>query len=83
MAEQLTQKVAETKTTTVLRMIFTLENAKTAQFNLTNPKSGVTRTEVDDIMTEMIEDRFILKDNNEATKIKEAYIYQTNKIDLA
>lgn len=80
---ELTQKVAATKTTTVLRMVFKLENGKTAQFNLTNPKSGVTKTEVDDIMTEMIEDRAILKDNSEATGIKESYIYQTNKIDLA
>lgn len=77
------ENVAETKTTTVLRMIFGLENGKTAQFNLTNPKSGVTKTEVDDIMTEMIEDRVILKDNSEATKIKDIYIYQTNRIDLA
>ncbi len=76
--------MGETKTTTVLRMIFSLENGKTGQWNLTNPDATkATRVAVDGIMNEIIEDQFFLKDDSEATEIKDSYIYQTNKIDLA
>lgn len=75
--------MGETITVRVLRMIFLLEDSKTMQWNLTNPKDGVTKQEVRAMMDEMIEDQFILSNEKEATEIKDAYIYETNKIDLA
>lgn len=74
--------MGETITTTVLRMIFIVENGKTTQWNLPNPKTGITKTEVETFMNRVINDEAILYQNQEAVEIKDAYIYQTNKIDL-
>ena len=67
----------------VLKMNFAAESGKTCALSLEDPKTGLTKTEVDDVMTEMIEDRAILYNNSEATKIKDAYIYETNTVALA
>lgn len=75
--------LGETQTTTVLRMIWSLIQGGTLQWNLPNPISGIQKTTVDDFMSEMIDDQALLKNNSEASDIKDAYIYQTNKIDLS
>lgn len=66
-----------------LKMLFVIESGKTCTFSVDDPKNGLTKTEVDDVMNEMIEDRAILYNNSEATNIKDAYIYETNTVALA
>ena len=66
----------------VLKMLFTVESGKTCTFSIEDPKTGLTKTEVDTVMNEMIEDQAILYNNSEATEIKDAYIYETNTVAL-
>ena len=68
--------------TRVLKMVFVLENSKTMTWSMSYPKTGLTRATVTSFMNEIIEDEFIRYNNNEATEIKDAYIYETNKIEL-
>lgn len=77
------KQLRETETTRVLRMIWSTEANATIQWNLPNPKSGIAKSEVDGFMSEAIDDQFLLKDNHEINDIKDAYIYETNKIELA
>lgn len=70
-------------TTNVLRMIFTLANTKTKTYNLADPATGLTLAAVQAVMNNMITNEVVLVNNVEATAFKDAYIYQTNKIDLA
>lgn len=73
----------DTITTSVLRMIFTLADNKTKTYNLPDPKSGLTKAGVQSVMEDMITNEVVMVNNVEATAFKDAYIYQTNKIDLA
>lgn len=73
----------DTVTTNVLRMIFTLANTKTKTYNLADPANGLTLAAVQAVMNDMITNEVVLVNNVEATAFKDAYIYQTNKIDLA
>lgn len=73
----------DTVTTSVLRMIFTLADGKTKTYNLPDPKSNLTKAETKAVMDDMVTNEVIMVNNVEATAFKDAYIYQTNKIDLA
>lgn len=66
----------------VLKMLFTVESGKTCTFSIEDPKDGLTKAEVGGVMNEMITDEAILYNNSEATKIKDAYIYETNTVAL-
>jgi len=66
-----------------LKMFFVVNGGKTCALNLEDPKEGLTKVEVAGVMNEMISDNAILYNNNEATEIKDAYIYETNTVELA
>lgn len=66
-----------------LKMFFVVNGGKTCALSLEDPKTGLTKLEVESLMNEMITDEAILYNNNEATEIKDAYIYETNTVELA
>jgi len=69
--------------TRVLKMIFVLNGTTTtATWTLADPKAGITKSEVATFMNNCITDSVVFKENAEATEIKDAYIYQTEKIEL-
>lgn len=67
----------------VLKMLFTCENGKTVTWNLENPNTGITYLEVSTVMDNMITDEFILYNGSRASEIKNAYIYETNTVELS
>lgn len=71
-----------TTSKTVLKMLFTVEDGKTVTWTLENPKSNLTYDEVSEFMDAVIDAQGILYNENKATEIKDAYIYETNKIEL-
>lgn len=74
--------VKDTITTRVLKFSFTCSGGAVKTYTLADPKQNLTDTEVRGVMDEMIEDEVVIYNQNEATDIKDAYIYETNKIDL-
>lgn len=66
----------------VLKMVFVVNGGGTMTWNLNYPKEGLTKVEVAGVMNEMISDNAILYKNNEATEIKEAYIYVTQYVEI-
>ena len=74
--------VKETSTTNVLRIIFTLEGGGTITWNLQEPSNELTRTQVDTWAQGVITNQVIEKNAENATALKEAYLYSTTKTDL-
>jgi len=66
-----------------LKMFFIVNGGKTCALSLEDPKTGLTKVEVAGVMNEMITEDAIVYNNNEATEIKDAYIYETNTVELA
>lgn len=66
----------------VLKMIFYVQGGKTCTWNLADAKTDLTKTEVESFMNDVITDQVITYNGNKAQQIKEAYIYQTNKVEL-
>ena len=64
-------------------MFFVVNGGKTCTMSVEDPKTGLTKTEVATVMNEMITDNAILYNDNEAIEIKDAYIYETNTVELA
>lgn len=69
--------------TSKLTMVFELADAKEFKLNLVDPKENLTKAEVDTVMQNIIDSNAILKDEQAATGIKEAYITTTTKTVLA
>ncbi len=66
-----------------LKMVFTLENDNVLTFSLQDPKEGLTQAEVEAAMQSMITKRAVVAGGSYAKSIKEAYIYETDKQELA
>ena len=70
-------------TTRVLKMSFYVNNGGTMTWNLKYPRTNLTKVEViNGVMNEMINDEAILYKNNEATEVKDAFIYETRTIEI-
>lgn len=71
--------------TNVLKMVFTnTSGSKSTTWNLTDPKEGVTQSQVVAVMNTCIDKAIPLVNNYpDNVMIKDAYIYQTEKVELA
>jgi len=66
-----------------LKIIMNLPGGKTLTWSLADPKSGLTKTEVETLINDMITRSAILVAGVEPESFKSAYVYETNKVDLA
>lgn len=69
--------------TEVLKIMMNLPGGKTLTWSIADPKSGLTKTEVETLINDMITRSAILVNDVEPESFKDAYVYQTNKVDLA
>ena len=67
----------------VLKMVLSLPNGKSVTYSLADPKTGLTAAEVQEALQEMIAKQAVLVDGNFASAIKEAYIQDTDRRELA
>lgn len=66
-----------------LKMVFTLENENLLTFSLNDPRDGLTQAEVEAVMQQIITKKAAAVNGSFAKAIKEAYIYETGKQELA
>lgn len=69
-------------TTDVLKMTFVVMGGRTCTWNLKYPKTGLTKVQVAAFMNSIISDDAISYNGFEATEIKDAYIYETQYVEL-
>lgn len=69
--------------TRVLKVILSLPDGKNLTYSLADPVSNLAKTQVETLFNDMITESFILVNDVEPDKFKDAYIYETNKIALA
>ncbi|WP_294159340.1 DUF2922 domain-containing protein [uncultured Selenomonas sp.] len=67
----------------VLKIVFDLKDDKTATYSLADPKDGLTKNEVQTATTAMLAKDFVLSGGTLATGVKDAYIQQNERIELA
>lgn len=68
--------------TSVLKMTWDLMGGGTITWNMPDPKVNLTRPEVVTAMNAVVDGTIIIKNGLEAVTMKDAYIYQTNKIEI-
>ena len=66
-----------------LKIVFDLKDAKTATYSLPDPKDGLTKAEVQTATEAMLAKEFVLSGGTLATGVKDAYIQQNERIELA
>ena len=66
-----------------LKMVFTLEAGGSLTYSLNDPKEGLTGNEVRSVMQQMIDKGAVVSGEDVATAIKDAYIYDANRVELA
>lgn len=67
-----------------LKMIFTLDNDKLLTYSLADPKEGLTRAEVENVMQSLVNKQAIVDAKGaKAAAIKDCYIYESDKQQLA
>ena len=65
-----------------LKMVFTLEAGGNITDSLNDPKEGLTRKEVTDVMQTMLDKKAVESAGEIATAIKDAYIYDASRLEL-
>lgn len=66
-----------------LKIVFTLKDQKTATYSIPDPKDGLTKAEVTAATDAMIAKDFIRSRGFGAVDVKDAYIQQEDRIELA
>ena len=66
-----------------LKIVFNLKDTKTATHSLPDPKDGLTKDEVRTAAAAMVAKDFVLSGGTLATDIKDAYISNVERIELA
>ena len=66
-----------------LKMVFTLEVGGNLTYSLNDPKEGLTQAEVKTVMQKMLDKGAVVSGEDVATAIKDAYIYDASRIELA
>lgn len=69
--------------TRVLKIIINLAGGKTFTWSLADPKSNLAKAQVETLINDMIAESAILYNGVAAESMKDAYVYETNKVDLA
>lgn len=69
--------------TKTLKMVFSMPASDaTVTWSLADPKDGLTKTECQTCMNEIISDEFILVNGASPTAIKEMYIHTVDDVEL-
>ncbi|MBR2214292.1 MAG: DUF2922 domain-containing protein [Selenomonadaceae bacterium] len=66
-----------------LKMVFTLDNDKTSTFSLSTPKTGLTLAEVMEVSEAMLAKEAIVVGGSPIAELKDCYIQEVNRIELA
>ena len=66
-----------------LKMVFTLEAGGNLTYSLNDPKEGLTQAEVKTVMQKMLDKDAVVSGEDVATAIKDAYIYDASRVELA
>lgn len=66
-----------------LKIVFTMKDQKTSTLSVADPKDGLTKAEVTAATDAMIAKDFIRSRGFGATAVKDAYIQQEDRIELA
>jgi len=66
-----------------LKMVFTLEAGGNLTYSLNDPKEGLTQAEVKTVMQQMLDKGAVVSGEDIATAIKDAYIYDASRVELA
>jgi len=66
-----------------LKMVFTMDNDGTLTLSLKDPKEGLTQAEVEAVMQNIITKQAVVAGGSYAKAVKEAYVYETDKQELA
>jgi len=66
-----------------LKMVFTLEAGGNLTYSLNDPKEGLTQAEVKTVMQKMLDKGAVVSGEDVATAIKDAYIYDASRVELA
>ncbi|NLO98651.1 MAG: DUF2922 domain-containing protein [Peptococcaceae bacterium] len=69
-------------TSKVLRLTFLTSLGKTATFTIPNPRPGLTRSEVEDVMDTLIAKNIFLTNSGEIVAKRDARIIDTTTEDL-
>ncbi|MBR4696062.1 MAG: DUF2922 domain-containing protein [Selenomonadaceae bacterium] len=67
----------------VLKMILTLSDGKSVTYSLADPKDGLTGAEVETALQEMIAKDAVIVGTASAVAVKDAYIQDTDRRELA
>jgi len=65
-----------------LKMIFNMNDTGKVTYSLPDPKDGLTKSEVENVMSSIINQEVILVDGEHATAIKDLYIEKVERVDL-
>lgn len=66
-----------------LKMVLNLSNDKTVTLSLPNPKAGLTRTEVMNALNDIVAKQALTVKDVKPTGVKDIYIQNLDKEDLA
>ena len=66
-----------------LKMVFALEAGGTLTYSLNDPKEGLTKAAVQGVMQQMVDKQAVVSAGSFATGIKDAYIYDASREELA
>ena len=66
-----------------LKIVFTLEAGANITYTLQNPKAGLTKEAVLEVMQQMLDKQAVISGESLANGIKDAYIYESNRQELA
>lgn len=67
----------------VLKMVLTLSDGKSVTYSLADPKDGLTGAEVEAALQEMIAKDAVIVGTASAVAVKDAYIQDTDRRELA
>ena len=66
-----------------LKIVFNLKDTKTTTYSLPDPKDDITKNAVQTAAETMLAKKFVLSGGTLATDIKDAYIANVERIELA
>ena len=69
--------------TNTLKIVFELDDEKTHTLSLKDPRDGLTKTQVNTFANLVIDKEAISKNNALPTKLKEAYIQKSERLELS
>ena len=66
-----------------LKMVFAVGDAKTTTLSLAEPKDGLTKAEVQTAVDEMVAKKAVVIGSAAATGVKEFYVQNAERVELA